>query len=155
MKHHNYKINIIWDSETSGVTTGYNSYSRNHKISSKGKPTILASSDPAFRGDHSKYNPEELFLASISSCHMLWYLHFCTNEGITVLEYNDNTLGTMIEEGTGAGRFISVILNPTVKIKESDKVALAKSLHEKANEFCFIANSCNFKIQHHPIIVLQ
>jgi len=152
MKNHQYQITTYWDSKTSGLTSDYRSYSRNHKISVVGKPVIWASSDPAFRGDKSKHNPEELFLASLSSCHMLWYLHLCSNEQITVIEYIDQATGTMVEDDSGRGRFSEVILNPIVTITESDKRDLALKLHHEANIRCFIANSCNFSITHNPKI---
>jgi len=154
MKNHKYQITTHWDSKFSGVTSDYTSYSRNHKISSVGKPEISASSDPMFRGDQSKYNPEELFLASISSCHMLWYLHLCSNNKIKVIDYLDHATGTMVEENSGCGRFSEVILNPKVIINGSDNNELALKLHHEANKNCFIANSCNFPIVHKPKIKL-
>ncbi len=65
--------------------------------------TISGSSDPAFLGDPEKYNPEELLLSSISSCHMLWYLHLCTSHNVVVTTYFDHAEGVMEELENGSG----------------------------------------------------
>lgn len=155
MKKHHYYSALTWTGNTGKGTADYRSYKREFKIQIDGKPDITGSSDPAFRGDKNLHNPEELFIASISSCHMLWYLHLCSEKGITVVEYNDRAVGEMIEEKGGSGSFESVTLRPEVLILESDKRELAKELHHKANEMCFIANSCNFKIRHEPRVSVE
>lgn len=150
MKQHHYHITTNWTGNTGVGTTTYASYQRSHDILVDNKPTIAASSDPAFLGDSTKYNPEELLLASISSCHMLWYLHLCATEGIVVVQYQDKAEGTMLEEKNGAGKFSSVTLQPNVVVKEKQMIERANQLHSKANEYCFIANSLNFKVLHQP-----
>ncbi|MGD1945558.1 MAG: OsmC family protein [Croceivirga sp.] len=151
MKQHHYKTFLEWTGNLNNGTKDYKSYSRNHRVTIDGKQhSILGSSDPSFRGDASRYNPEELFLASISNCHMLWFLHLCSINDIVVLEYLDHAMGVMEEDKTGSGHFTEVTLHPRVKIENADMIDKANSLHEKANQFCFIANSCNFKIKHQP-----
>ncbi len=151
MKKHNYKTKVEWTGNLGKGTLNYKSYERQHTISVEGKyQEILASSDPSFLGDKTRYNPEELFLASISTCHMLWFLHLCATQNIIVSEYVDNATGVMEETKNGSGRFTEVTLYPSVKIDSSDKINLANELHEEANKMCFIANSCNFDIRHHP-----
>ncbi|NJB37857.1 OsmC family protein [Croceivirga sp. JEA036] len=153
MKQHHYTLRLKWTGNTGQGTKDYKSYQRDHLISIKDKQVqIPGSADPNFRGDPTKYNPEELFLSSLASCHMLWYLHLCSTENITVLTYIDNPIGIMAEEANGSGKFTNVILHPEVTIKEEDKIELAKRLHHKANQFCFIANSCNFEIKHEPVV---
>ena len=120
-------------------------YSRDHTIRAEGKPDILASSDPAFRGNAGRYNPEELLVASLSSCHMLWYLHLCAVNGITVVNYTDNASGEMEESG-GAGQFVSVDLRPVVTILEDAQRTRALRLHHEAHQRCFIARSVNFLV---------
>lgn len=155
MKTHSYQIKIEWTGNLGNGTQNYNSFSRNHTISAKGKyNNILASSDPSFLGDKSKYNPEDLFLSSLSACHMLWYLHLCSVHKIIVIEYLDNATGIMEETKNGSGRFTEVTLNPQVKVTEANMIAKANELHEEANKMCFIANSCSFKIGHQPIITV-
>jgi len=148
-KQHNYTTTIKWTGNKGTGTSNYREFERSHIVSVNSKPDISCSSDPAFRGDKTKYNPEELLVASLSSCHMLWYLHLCSEAGIIVTHYIDNATGTMIETSNGGGRFTEVILNPIVTVKESSMIEKANELHKKANALCFIANSVNFKVEHH------
>ena len=156
MKNHNYEIKVEWTGNQGNGTLNYKSYNRNHTIYGKGKyKEILASSDPYFLGDKSKYNPEDLFLSSLSACHMLCYLHLCADNNIIVTEYVDNATGIMVETKNGSGKFEEVTLNPLTTIENKDNIDLANKLHHKANEMCFIANSCNFKIGHNPKIIVK
>ena len=148
MKEHNYKAIIEWTGNLGKGTSGYTNYERSHTIQLEDKPIIAASSDPSFRGDSKKHNPEELFLASLSSCHMLWYLHLCSVKGVIVMDYRDEATGKMIEEENGKGRFTEVTLHPEVIVLEVGMAAKAQKLHQRANEMCFIANSCNFPVLH-------
>ncbi|MGH9621626.1 MAG: OsmC family protein [Bryobacteraceae bacterium] len=134
-------------------TSGYTSYERSYEISSEGKPVIAGSSDRAFRGDHTRWNPEELLVASLSACHQLWYLHLCAEAGIVVLEYVDDPEGTMEEFPDGSGRFMGVTLRPRVTIAAGGDPAKAEALHETAHMKCFIANSVNFPVVCEPSIV--
>ncbi len=150
---HKYFATIIWTGNNGNGTSQYKSYNRDYTISINNKKIIHGSSDPAFRGDETKHNPEELLLASLSSCHMLWYLHLCSEEGIVVVDYTDNAIGEMKEEMNGSGRFVSVSLIPQVTITKSAMIEKAIALHKKANEMCFIANSVNFPVSHFPTII--
>ena len=144
---HRYAVRTLW----SGETRSYQSYSREHKIEVPGKPTIRASADPAFRGDPSCHNPEDLLVAALSSCHMLWYLHLCTIRGVVVTAYEDAAEGTMLEEPR-YGRFTEVVLRPVVTITDDSDAAKAISLHERAHAECFIANSVNFPVRCAPTV---
>ncbi|WP_276388327.1 OsmC family protein [Eudoraea chungangensis] len=155
MKEHQYQIDIEWTGNEGSGTQDYTSYSRAHAIHGVDKyQKILGSSDPAFRGDSSRYNPEDLFLSSLSSCHMLWYLHLCSIHKIVVTEYSDRATGIMTEVENGISKFTAVRLNPKVKITDPKRIKQANELHEKANSMCFIANSCNFKVEHSPLTEL-
>ncbi len=145
---HNYKLALKWTGNKGSGTSGYRAYERSHTISIDSKPDILTSSDPVFRGDKTKHNPEELLLASLSSCHMLAYLHLCAVNKIIVMEYTDNAEGSMIETPDGGGHFTEVILHPVVTVKEKSMLDKANELHSKANELCFIAQSVNFPVHH-------
>lgn len=147
-KQHNYKLTVKWTGNKGQGTSSYRSYDRSHTISIANKVDILCSSDPAFGGDKTKYNPEELLVASISACHMLWYLHLCSEAGVVVIDYTDNATGTLQETEDGGGHFTEVILNPNVIVSDKSMVDKANELHQKANKLCFIANSCNFPINH-------
>lgn len=150
-KEHNYRVSVQWTGNKGTGTSGYREYERSHLINVENKVVIEASSDPAFRGDASKYNPEELFLASVSSCHMLWYLHFCSVNGIVVTGYEDNASGIMSEAANGSGRFTSITLHPVVTIQIAAHIEKAIALHKEANAFCFIAKSLNFEVAHDPV----
>jgi organic hydroperoxide reductase OsmC/OhrA len=152
-KLHQYNLKLQWTGNSGLGTSNYTSYERSHIIKIDGKADIVASSDPSFRGDPKSHNPEELFLASISSCHMLWYLHLCSAAGIVVSAYEDNPEGVMEETEIGGGRFIAVTLKPKVTITDVSLKDLAMKLHHQANENCFIANSLNFKVQHSVTIL--
>jgi organic hydroperoxide reductase OsmC/OhrA len=147
-KEHHYRLKVHWTGNKGSGTSNYKAYERSHLISAENKPDILATSDPAFRGDPSKYNPEELLLASLSSCHMLWFLHLCAENGVVVLSYSDNPEGTMIENENGSGKFAGVVLHPQVTVTEKEMIEKLDELHEKANQYCFIANSVNFPVRH-------
>ncbi|OSY89187.1 peroxiredoxin [Tenacibaculum holothuriorum] len=155
MKQHHYKATIEWTGNLGNDTSKYDVYSRNHTIKTENKAIIEASSDPAFLGDNTRYNPEELLLPSLSSCHMLWYLHLCTVNKINVVSYLDKPEGVMNEDKNGSGKFSSVTLNPEILIRKTENIEKAIELHKKANEMCFIANSCNFTITHKPIVTTK
>jgi organic hydroperoxide reductase OsmC/OhrA len=151
VKQHLYQAKITWRGNLGSGTSGYRDYSRDHEIEVNDKVVIKASSDPSFRGNPDLHNPEEMFLSSLSSCHMLWFLHLCSAEGVIVTEYQDEAKGVMEEEKDGRGRFTKVTLSPRVTVKEERMAAKVDSIHSKANQMCFIANSCNFPIKHNPI----
>ncbi|MEO8772334.1 MAG: OsmC family protein [Ferruginibacter sp.] len=149
-KEHHYKTTITWTGNRGEGTKTYKGYDRSHNISINNKIDISASSDAPFMGDITKHNPEDMLLASLSSCHMLWFLHLCADSGIVVSNYVDNATGTMVETGKG-GHFTEVVLHPQVTITDRALVDKANSLHEEAHKCCFIANSCNFPVTHAPV----
>ena len=154
MARHEYAITVTWTGNTGPGTVSSRSYSRDHEISAAGPPTIAGSSDPAFRGDAGRWNPEQLYMASISECHMLWYLDLAARAGVVVTAYEDHPTGVMVVEPNGAGQFESVTLNPVVTISaESDPVA-AEQIHDRVGDYCFIARSIATPI-HHRVTVRQ
>ena len=153
-KTHNYDLTVKWTGNKGHGTFDSRLYGRDHKISSPNKPDILGSSDSSFRGDKTKYNPEELLLAALSSCHMLWYLDLCADAGIVVVDYTDNASGVMEEKPDRSGSFKEVTLKPVVTVSEESMVEKANELHIKARELCFIANSVNFQVNHKPTCIV-
>lgn len=147
---HEYAVEVIWTGNRGRGTSNYTAYSRDHLIRAGAKPHIDGSSDPAFRGDAKRWNPEDLLVASLSACHKLWYLHLCAEAGIRVVAYRDTAVGTMIEERESGGRFVRTLLRPLVHVSAEDDVSLALELHHKAHEKCFIANSVNFPVDISP-----
>jgi len=154
-KEHQYKTAVTWTGNKGSGTMDYRSYDRNYVISIAQKPDIAGSSDSAFLGDKNKHNPEDLLVSSLSSCHMLWYLHLCSQNDIIVMDYQDNAVGTMIENADGSGYFSEVILNPVVTITRAADQEKANALHEQAHKMCFIANSCNFPVKCTPGFVIE
>ncbi|UFH56508.1 OsmC family protein [Spirosoma sp. KNUC1025] len=149
-KQHTYVLTTKWTGNKGEGTSTYRSYERNHTISADNKPDILGSSDPAFRGDKTRYNPEELLVAALSTCHMLSYLHLCAVAGVVVLDYTDKAAGTMVETPDGGGHFTDVTLYPVVLVAQESMIDKANELHHQASKLCFIANSCNFPVHHKP-----
>lgn len=154
-KQHCYDVTTKWTGNIGLGTANYNQYERSHEISVEHKVPIMGSSDSSFRGDKLKYNPEELLVASLSSCHMLWYLHLCSQNGVVVTSYKDQASGKMEENENGSGCFIEVQLNPLVEVIDINMIEKANEIHLKAHEFCFIANSVNFPVLCNPIIQLS
>jgi organic hydroperoxide reductase OsmC/OhrA len=152
---HAFAVRVRWTGNEGTGTSGYTAYQRAHEISAQGKPAIPGSSDPAFRGDPSRYNPEELLVASLSACHMLWYLHLCADAGVVVTRYADDAEGKMRLTEDGGGHFEQVILRPAVTIKEGCDTELARSLHARAHHLCFIANSVNFEVRAEPTVGVE
>jgi organic hydroperoxide reductase OsmC/OhrA len=153
VKPHSYRTTIVWTGNSGVGTRDYRSYRRDYVVRSETKPDLLGSSDPAFRGDAHRYNPEELLVASLSSCHMLWYLHLCTLRGIVVVGYEDEAEGKMVESPDGNGHFTSAVLHPVVTITNGDP-NVARQLHDDAHRMCFVANSVNFPVSHDATITV-
>ena len=154
-KQHHYSVEVRWTGNLGEGTRGYKSYARTHDISSGQKPTIPGSSDPAFRGDADRWNPEDLMVAAVSACHKLWYLHLCAVAGVNVVGYVDHAEGTMIEDAARGGYFSGVTLRPEVTVTADSNTEKAAALHHDAHEKCFIANSVNFPIACEPSIRRQ
>ena len=149
-REHQYSVTIRWTGNTGTGTSGYRNYERAHEISAEGKQVIAASSDQVFRGDATRWNPEELQVAELSSCHQLGYLHLCAVAGIVVMEYIDHAEGVMAMTPDGAGQFVRVVLRPKVTVAAGSDVAKAKELHHQAHQMCFIARSVNFAVETEP-----
>jgi organic hydroperoxide reductase OsmC/OhrA len=150
---HVYTTRISWTGNLGEGTAAYSSYRRQYLISIKGKPELAGSADPAFRGDAQQHNPEDLFLASLSACHMLFFLSLCARSGVRVTAYEDEAQGSLVVHPAGGGRFEQIALRPVVTVASDDTIARARQLHETAHELCFIANSCSVPIRIEPIIL--
>jgi organic hydroperoxide reductase OsmC/OhrA len=152
-KEHRYEVAVRWTGNLGSGTSGYQAYARDHEVAGEAKyAPICGSSDPAFRGDRSRYNPEELLVAGLSSCHMLWVLHLCADAGIVVTDYSDDPVGSMLENQNGSGQFTSVTLHPRMTITDPNRRDEAKDLHHRAHQLCFIARSMNFPVRHEPLV---
>ncbi|HWF45638.1 MAG TPA: OsmC family protein [Bryobacteraceae bacterium] len=146
---------MTWTGNTGTGTSGYRDYKRSYDISGEGKPVIAGSSDPTFRGDRTRWNPEELLVAALAACHKLSYLHLCADAGIVVVAYEDHAEGVMEETSDGGGHFVEVTLHPRVTIKAGSDQQKAHSLHETAHAKCFIASSVNFPVRCEAVVDLE
>lgn len=155
MNEHRYAVTVEWTGNQGSGTSNYRAYERAHEIRAAGKPVIPGSSDPSFRGDPARWNPEELFLASLAACHKLWYLHLSAVAGIVVTAYVDRAEGVMAEAEDGGGRFVSVVLRPQVTLAAGSDRARAEALHAEAHHKCFIANSVSVPVACEPTFTIQ
>lgn len=149
-REHRYPLEVAWTGNRGTGTSAYAAYARDHEIRAPGKPALPGSSDPAFRGDPGRWNPEELLAASLSACHMLWYLHLCADAGIVVTDYLDRAEGVMVELRPGEAKFERVILKPRIALAPGADLERARALHDDAHRLCFIARSVNFAVEHAP-----
>jgi organic hydroperoxide reductase OsmC/OhrA len=153
-RRHHYEVTVTWTGNRGTGTSGYREYGRDHDVAAPGRPVILGSSDPAFRGDRDRWNPELALLAALSQCHMLSYLHVCATAGVVVTGYVDTAEGTMAQDADGGGRFTEAVLRPQVTVASADMADAATALHEEASAKCFIANSVNFPVHHEPAVTV-
>ena len=161
-REHSYEVSLEWTGNRGSGTSGYREYGRDHEVTvsgagdgagDAGRPQPIAgSSDSAFRGDPGRWNPEELLVGSLSSCHQLWYLHLCAVNKVRVLEYRDHATGLMAEHADGSGEFTRVILRPEVVIAPDSDGGTALRLHHDAGRMCFVARSMNFPVDHEPTV---
>jgi organic hydroperoxide reductase OsmC/OhrA len=150
---HRYEVTVRWTGNTGSGTSDYRSYRRDHEVLGDGKPALLGSSDPAFRGDAARWNPEELLVVALAQCHMLWYLHLCATGGVVVTDYTDSPAGTMEMDATGGGgQFTEVILRPAVTVTDPSMTSKARALHDEIGALCFIARSVSFPVRHQPTV---
>lgn len=148
MRTHRYRLTNRW----TGNPT-YRAYSRAHELSAPSKVApVPGSSDPLFRGDPARYNPEELLLGALSACHMLWALHYCADAGIVITEYVDEPEGEVVERSDGSGEFNRVVLRPRMTITDPARIGEAISIHGRVHEVCAIARSVNFSVSCEPVV---
>ncbi len=149
---HEYGVTVTWTGNLGSGTSGYKHYSRDFALEAEGKPPIAGTSDLAFHGTPGRWNPEEMLVAALSSCHKLSYLHLCAVNGVVVTAYVDRAEGSMrFEAATGGGRFERVVLRPEVTVAAGSDMERARELHHQAHELCFIANSVNFPVNCEPV----
>ena len=151
---HRYQTTTTWTGTLGTGTSQYKAYSRNHEITAaKKSAAIQGSSDPLFRGDPSRYNPEDLLVSALSACHMLWVLHLCADAGIVVVDYSDEAAGELVEHPDGSGEFTRVILHPRMTIRDASRIDEAVAIHHQAHQVCPIARSMNFQVLHEPSVI--
>jgi len=141
-----HRIALNWEKGETPFT--YEAYTRNHTISFKnGQETVTLSASPAYKGDGSKADPEDLLVAALSSCHMLSFLAIAAKKKLTVHSYQDDAIG-FLENDNGKLWITRVILRPQIVI-DTDADTLAH-IHHLAHEACFIANSVKTQVLVEP-----
>ena len=154
-RQHHYTLTVEWTGNRGEGTSSYRSYDRDNEVRAEHAPTIAGSADPAFRGNPSRWNPEQLLIAAVSQCHMLAYLHLAAVNGVVVTGYVDYPTAVMTEDGEGGGKFTDITLYPLVTITDEAAVDLADRLHHDANRTCFIASSLGLPVGHQPRTVVR
>jgi organic hydroperoxide reductase OsmC/OhrA len=149
---HRYELTVTWTGDRGTGTSGYRDFSRAHEVTAPGRPALLGSSDPVFRGERDRWSPEQLLVAAIAQCHMLWYLHLCAEAGVVVVGYTDNPTARLEEAADGGGQFTELVLHPRITVTEAGMTQRAAELHADAHRLCFIARSVNFPVGHEPLI---
>ena len=149
-----FKVLTKWSSINKEDSLNTFSNLKTHRTYIENKEPLIISADKSFKGDKTKHNPEDLFLSALSSCHMMSYMYLCDKNNISLLNYTDEALGTLLVNEDGSGSFNSIVLYPIVTILDKNKIDLALSLHKEANRLCFIANSCKVPIVHKPQILI-
>ena len=151
MAEHDYGARVVWTGNEGDGNRRYRGYKRSWDVATPGKPVIHCSNDPLLGGDPGLPNPEDLLLASLSACHMLWYLHLACKAGIVVHAYRDDPVGVGETAANGAGRFLRATLRPEIEVEAGADLARAAAIHHEVHQYCFIARSVNFPVEYEPV----
>lgn len=146
---HEYEIGLSWIGDVN-LEKNYR-YNKTYELSFKNKPNMVGSADPMFHGNPNLYNPEEMLLSALASCHMMSFFYLCGKEKIKINSYQDKPIGKLKTNPNGSGQFEEVTLHPIIKTDDKNLKKI-EGLFIQANDYCFIARSCNFTIKHKPLI---
>jgi organic hydroperoxide reductase OsmC/OhrA len=150
-----YTAQVVWQRDPLETFTD-NRYSRRHLLRFDGGAELVASSSPAVvplpLSDASAVDPEEMFVAALASCHMLWFLALAAQRGFRVDRYEDEAAGTMARNAEGRLAMTQVTLRPRVRCvgERQPTSADLQALHHQAHEACFIANSVKTELRCEP-----
>jgi organic hydroperoxide reductase OsmC/OhrA len=146
MEHH---ATIDWQRTSDGFT--YDTYNRAHEWHFRAV-TVAASSAPDFRGEAERVNPEEAFIAALSSCHMLTFLAIAAKKKLTLDSYRDEAVGVLEKNAAGRLAITRVTLRPRIQWAAGINVDKANldAMHHQAHEGCFIANSVSTNVTVEP-----
>jgi organic hydroperoxide reductase OsmC/OhrA len=148
MPTHTYEALLTWQAGGEGVAAG------NHRVEFADRPAVEVSAAPQYRGDPTRLNPEELFVAALASCQLLTYLALARGAGVTVRRYEDHAAGTLAIADRKM-RMTEVRLRPRITISAGSDQGTARGLVEKAHDGCFIANSVACTVRIEPEIVAE
>ena len=141
-----HRVTVDW--KRGGVGFSYETYRREHSWTFPGGAVVPASAAPGFLGDPTHVDPEEAFVAALSSCHMLTFLALAAKRRLVVDRYTDEAVGFMEKNDAGRLAVTRVVLRPRIDFDGDPPNAeqLAR-LHELAHEHCFIANSVRSEVR--------
>lgn len=145
-----HKVSLNWKRSSEGFS--YDSYNREHSWTFDNGQTVEASATPAYKGKPSFIDPEEAFVASLTSCHMLTFLALACMKKFVVESYVDEAVGYLEKNAGGKLAITRLVLRPKI-IFSGDKQPTAEelaALHDKAHHECFIANSVTTQISVEP-----
>ena len=143
-----HRVTVAWERTTEEFT--YETYSRSHTWEFEGGVEVPASAAPAYRGDPERVDPEEAFVAALSSCHMLTFLALAARKRLVVDAYRDRAVGHLEENEAGKLAMTRVVLRPEVTFREPPPAEALERLHHQAHEHCFIANSVKTDVRVEP-----
>jgi organic hydroperoxide reductase OsmC/OhrA len=148
MPTHSYEARVTWQTGGEGVAAG------NHRVEFEGRPAVEVSAAPQYRGDPTRLNPEELFVAALASCQLLTYLALARGAGVAVRRYEDRAVGTLAIADRKM-RMTEVLLRPRITVGAGSDEGKARELVDKAHDGCFIANSVTCAIRVEPEVVAE
>ena len=148
MAEHEYSARVVWTGNRGQGTATYRGYDRTWEVQTPGKSVIPCSNDPLLGGDPTLHNPEDLLIAALSSCHMLWFLHLASDAGIAVQAYQDDPLVIGESLPSGAGRFLRATLRPDITVPKGTDLEKAEAIHHDIHKYCYIARSVNFPVNY-------
>ena len=148
MAEHDYTARVVWTGNRGQGTVSYKAYDRTWNVETPGKPVVQCSNDPLLGGDPTLHNPEDMLIAALSACHMLWYLHLASDAGIAVQSYSDDPKAVGETDKTGASRFLHATLRPQITVPVGTDLARADAIHHQIHKTCFIARSVNFPVDY-------
>lgn len=144
MTTHTYDAHLVWEGSTSG---GYSAYPRAHQASAPPDgPELSLSADPAFRGDGTLLNPEQLVVMAVSSCQLLSFLSVAAQHHVDVVGYVDEARGEMPTENQPM-RITTIVLSLVIRVAAGTDVELVKRLVHQAHETCFVAQSLRTEVR--------
>jgi organic hydroperoxide reductase OsmC/OhrA len=149
-----FRSHLEWTGAAHGATRDVNSFSRDLEVSFESGIRVALSAAPAFKGDPSRLNPEQLFVASLSSCQALTYLALAAGSGVAVLAYSDDAEGRLAL-ADGRLRLSLVTLRPRIVLDAGTNESLARDLIEKAHQQCFVANSVTSRVTIEPTFQIR
>ncbi|MFK5986102.1 MAG: OsmC family protein [Pseudomonadota bacterium] len=146
-KHYSeHKVKLHWQKETESFA--YKDYNREHDLIFSDKTIVRASSAPQFMGDPDAVDPEQSYVSAIASCHLLFFIAFCSKKRLSLLDYKDSAIGILEPSEQGALWISKVILTPQVTFAAGEKPENEEleRLHAMAHKNCFLANSVKTEV---------